>query len=200
MGFLPEDRASPRAAVPWSQPSPQECELIVKNRYSRHPLAPRAPVRAPLARGQSLAEFAIVLPLILTLFVAITDFGYYLYDYIGTQAGLRDGARAAMQARGDDAGTPVYSDDQIKQLIVRSHGPVNPIKQTAGATTISATNEITVYTQAAVDGDDFDGKFGSVTIYVEHTHNFLFPIFFVRDGAIKIKARIRVARIPGLCP
>lgn len=158
--------------------------------------SPRA--RVPSVRGQSLAEFAIVLPLILTLFVAITDFGYYLYDYIGTQAGLRDGARAAMQARGDDAGTPVYTDDQIKQLIVRGHGPVNPIQQTAGATTISATNEITIFTQPA--DADFDGHFGSVTIYVEHAHNFLFPIFFVADGTIKIKARIRVARIPGLCP
>jgi hypothetical protein len=170
----------------------------VKNCLSWLSPTPRAPVLGTSARGQSLVEFAIVLPLILTLFVAITDFGYYLYDYIGTQAGLRDGARAAMQARGDDAGTPVYTDDQIKQLIVRGHGPINPIQQTPGATTISATNEITIFTQPADPA--FDSRFGSVTIYVEHAHNFLFPIFFVADGTIKIKARIRVARIPGLCP
>lgn len=172
-------------------------EDLMRNRWGAA-LEGRRPARGVRSTGQTLAEFAIVLPFLLLLLIAIIDFGFYLYDYISTQAGLRDGARAAMQARNDDNATAVYTNDQVKQIISTGHGPISPIKWAAGATTISDTNEITIFTQPA--DTNFDGDFGSVTIYVEHTHQLLFPFFLWAGDGLKIKAKVTVARIPGLAP
>lgn len=103
-----------------------------------------------------------------------------------------------MQARNDDNATAVYTNDQVKQIISTGHGPISPIKWAAGATTISDTNEITIFAQPA--DTNFDGDFGSVTIYVEHTHQLLFPFFLWAGDGLKIKAKVTVARIPGLAP
>jgi Flp pilus assembly protein TadG len=47
-------------------------------------------------RGQSLAEFAIVLPLLLLLFMGVVDFGRAIYAYNTVSNAARDGARKAI--------------------------------------------------------------------------------------------------------
>lgn len=55
------------------------------------------------ARGQSLVEFALVLPLLLILVFGVIDFGMGLRSYISLTNAVREGARFA--AVGNPAGT-----------------------------------------------------------------------------------------------
>jgi hypothetical protein len=48
------------------------------------------------ARGQSLVELALVLPIILLLFMAIFDFGRAIFAYNTVSNAARDGARVAI--------------------------------------------------------------------------------------------------------
>lgn len=56
------------------------------------------------SRGQSLVEFAIALPLILLLFMAIFDFGRAIFAYNTVSNAARDGARVAIVDQRSTAG------------------------------------------------------------------------------------------------
>ena len=65
-------------------------------------------------RGAVMAEFAIVLPLLLMLVVAIIQFGFALNTQISIQAAAREGARAAAvgkdgQTAAENAAGPAQS-------------------------------------------------------------------------------------------
>ncbi len=53
-------------------------------------------------KGQSLVEFALVLPFLLMLFLGIAELGSALYDYLTFTAANREGARLASRGRFDD--------------------------------------------------------------------------------------------------
>jgi len=64
--------------------------------------APTAPIRslrrflprlAPRERGQTLVEFALILPLMLLLIFALVDFGRGFYTWLIVTNGAREGAR-----------------------------------------------------------------------------------------------------------
>jgi Flp pilus assembly protein TadG len=50
------------------------------------------------ARGQSLVEFALVLPMLLVIMFMITEFGRALFQYNVLEQATREGARAAVVA------------------------------------------------------------------------------------------------------
>ncbi len=52
--------------------------------------------------GQSLVEFALVLPFLMMLFLGIAELGSALYDYLTFTAANREGARLASRGRFDD--------------------------------------------------------------------------------------------------
>jgi Flp pilus assembly protein TadG len=53
------------------------------------------PRRSRRQRGNALVEFAIVLPLMLTLLMGILDYGWYLVVYLAASNGAREAARSA---------------------------------------------------------------------------------------------------------
>jgi hypothetical protein len=59
-------------------------------------------------RGQALVEFALMLPLLMTLMAASIDFGYLLFNYVSLYNGLREASRFASVAGYSD--TPQYYD------------------------------------------------------------------------------------------
>ena len=59
-------------------------------------------LRSRKERGQSLVEFALVLPFLLMLFLGIAELGSALYDYLTFTAANREGARLASRGRFDD--------------------------------------------------------------------------------------------------
>lgn len=134
-----------------------------------------------------MAEFAIALPLLLLLLVAIVDFGLYLYDNIGVQAGLRAASQVAIQAT--TAGAAIYPDDQIRRLVRDAHGPINPILD----------GEISIVRQAA--DPVFGGQFTSVTISINHRHEFMFPAFMLGGREfLLIGASLKSIMVPGFAP
>jgi hypothetical protein len=134
-----------------------------------------------------MAEFAIALPLLLLLLVAIVDFGLYLYDTIGVQAGLRAASQVAIQA--NTAGLAVYPDAQIRRLVREAHGPINPILD----------EEVTIVRQAADPA--FGGQFTSVTISINHRHSFMFPAFMLGGREfLQITASLKSIMVPGFAP
>jgi Flp pilus assembly protein TadG len=58
-------------------------------------MRPRRPA-ARRSRGQSLVEFALVLPIFLLLFMAIMDFGTAVFTYNSLTNAAREGARLAI--------------------------------------------------------------------------------------------------------
>jgi Flp pilus assembly protein TadG len=54
-------------------------------------------------RGQTLTEFALVLPILAVLLFAIAQFGVVFNDYISLTNGVRVGARKAVVSRRDPA-------------------------------------------------------------------------------------------------
>jgi hypothetical protein len=75
----------------------------MSNTYNGHRLFDRA---SRSRRGQSLVEFALVLPMLLVLLLGITDFGRVFQAGIVMEAAARNGAEAAAQeylqmSRGD---------------------------------------------------------------------------------------------------
>lgn len=125
------------------------------------------------------------------LVAAIVDFGFYLYDYISTHEGIREGARLAMQgtdrASPSDTGSPIYTEAQIKEAIIRGHGPVNAIQE----------SEITINTTDPDPAFGSSPPFQSREIIIEHTHNFLIPAFMFAES-VPIDSRIKTAVVPGL--
>lgn len=64
--------------------------------------------RAAGERGATLVEFAIVLPVLMTLIFGVVEFGITFNDYIGLRQGARDAARQAVVAEfGGVTCTPV---------------------------------------------------------------------------------------------
>ena len=53
-------------------------------------------IRRKRTRGQSLVEFALVLPILLILLLGILDFGRAIYAYNSVSNGARSGARVAI--------------------------------------------------------------------------------------------------------
>ncbi len=63
-------------------------------------------------RGQSIVEFALVLPFLMMLFLGIAELGSALYDYLTFTAANREGARLASRGR--------FDDDAVMERIVSS--------------------------------------------------------------------------------
>lgn len=60
------------------------------------------------SRGQSIVEFALVLPLLLTIMLGIINFGLICYNFINVNEAAREGARAvAVSGKRADATTAV---------------------------------------------------------------------------------------------
>jgi hypothetical protein len=65
-------------------------------------------LRAGDEGGATLVEFAIVLPVLMTLIFGVVEFGIVFNDYIGLRQGARDAARQAVVAEfGSVSCTPV---------------------------------------------------------------------------------------------
>lgn len=73
-------------------------------------------------RGQSMTEFALVLPILLLIFMGIFDFGRMIFLYSQLSNGAREGARYG-SVSGLDASDPQYLEcAEIRQAITNTFG------------------------------------------------------------------------------
>jgi Flp pilus assembly protein TadG len=85
-------------------------------------------------RGQALAEFALVFPILVLLLFGIIDFGWMLFNYSQLYNGLREGLRYG-SVSGYDATAQYLQCDTIR----------NQIMTLAGMSSVQATNITVTY-------------------------------------------------------
>ena len=72
-------------------------------------------------RGQATAEFAIVVPILLLILLAIFQFGLAFNDYLSLTDAVREGARKAAVSR-----HLVDPDEYVKEEVVKSGTDLGP--------------------------------------------------------------------------
>lgn len=110
-------------------------------------------------QGQVLVEFAIVLPLLLLLFYVLVDFGDLMMHHISVQTVLREGARVAVEHRGND--------EQVLEAMMTASS-LAPLKR----------QEISI-SRAPVQDANL-GPLTRVTLKVNHPHEYIIP--YLMDG------------------
>lgn len=68
----------------------------------------------PDAQGQSLVEFALVLPFLILLLLGVIEIGFMAFDYLSLSTANREGVRLASRAR--------FTDAMVAERIVSSSG------------------------------------------------------------------------------
>ncbi len=111
--------------------------------------------------GQSVVEFALVLPLLLLFFLGMVEIGTAFYDYITLASANREGVRLASRGR--------FEDETVLDRIVVSGGirePESGILENAFVTTGEDANLGIILTHFPIDED---GNLGDRTIVVTGT-------------------------------
>jgi Flp pilus assembly protein TadG len=81
------------------------------------PDASKPAVHKRRERGQSMVEFALVLPLLVVLLLGILDFGRAVFMYNGLSQAARDIARVTSVHRGDPLGSSSETDEVVDGLM-----------------------------------------------------------------------------------
>lgn len=107
-----------------------------------HPVAeahrPRRTKRGRDQRGSALAEFVVIVGVLLLTALAVFEFGRGLHTYVSVIQSAREGARAAMDS--------TKSDSAIQQIVVNAAAPISvsaTVTRTSGKTTVTATTNFT---------------------------------------------------------
>jgi Flp pilus assembly protein TadG len=107
-------------------------------------------------RGQSLAEFGLVLPILLLVMMGILDFGRAVFAYNTLSNAARDGARVAIVDQTVTAGVPAAAKEAADQAVGLGVDPATDVdvvyKEPDGTTDCPAhylgcTAEVTVRNQ-----------------------------------------------------
>ena len=131
-------------------------------------------IRRERTRGQSLVEFALVLPILLILLLGILDFGRAIFAYNSVSNGARSGARVAIvnqdidditaaveaEAYGLD-GVVVAFDDNVEGV------PDCPQANVECCPAIGCVIEVSVSTQYFPATPIFSQLVGSITVSSE---------------------------------
>ncbi len=113
------------------------------------------------ARGQSLMEISIMLPMLLIIVFGIVDFGLGMRSYISLSSGVREAARFA--AIGNPAGAPADCDGMTSTTV---YGTL------CAATDGLDLNELephVTYPNGYASGN-------SVVVSADYSHNFVTPL------------------------
>lgn len=104
--------------------------------------------------GQSMVEFALILPIFLLILCGIIDFGWLFYNQLSLNNACREGARYAVVNTAEDADTQaiidhienvtttVFSNDGV-DITIEYSSPADP---TAGDITVSMKADISFFT------------------------------------------------------
>jgi Flp pilus assembly protein TadG len=147
----------PRASAKWPTTDRPAASKTVSRARSR---------RRRRSRGQSLVEFAVVLPVFLLILSGVLDFGFLLYSRMTVINAARDGARIAISAA-DPTTIPSIARGQTVAagggLITNGDVTVSCIRPGGSCSFTSATS--------AAAGD-------SVKVVVTYTYHPFFPLLF----------------------
>jgi Flp pilus assembly protein TadG len=133
--------------------------------YYRHSSRPsRRTAGRRRTRGQSLVEFALVLPLFLLILCGIMDFGFLLYSRMTVINAAREGARVATTMTEDAAQIPGAVQSQVA----------------ATANGLAVSTDVCRVPQGGGGCAGFGGTEpgDSVRVTVNYSHHAFFPLIF----------------------
>jgi hypothetical protein len=117
--------------------------------------------------GQSLVEFALVLPIFILVLFAIVDFGMAFHAWITVTNSAREGGRlGAVHPALDAVGSPCYGQGSLSECIKEK------VRDTAGA--LGDELEITVTNADGVPGE-------SVVVDVSYNYSLITPLADIVD-------------------
>jgi Flp pilus assembly protein TadG len=126
------------------------------------------------ARGQSLVEFALVLPILLLIFMGILDFGRAVFAYNTLSNAAREGARVAIVDQTVTGGIPAGAQEAANQATGLGLDP--------------ATDVTVAYTEPAGGGCP-NRQLGCVaTVTAEHQFTAITPIIGNIVGPIDLSS------------
>lgn len=147
--------------------------------------------------GQTLAEFALVVPLFLLLVFGIIDFSRGLQSYVTIQEGARDGARYAVTGRDDCSGaSPETRPNCIAQAVkVRTQGLGN----TSNITVSTRSWAYPAYSDPPTENDPGQ-QCDAVEVEVHYDYTPITPVFKFFVSHIPMTAKERLVNEPyGTC-
>ena len=158
---------------------------------ARYRPRPRVLSRDHRSLGQSVVEFALVVPVFILLLLMAVDFGRLFFSYVQVTNAAREGAAYAAAAPTDTVGIQARA---LQETSVQGQAGEHPLVVTAScANTAGAA-------MACVQAPGGTGKGNTVTVHVEEPFGFLTPLMsqFVGPG-FQIGSSSTVA-VLGLAP
>ncbi len=152
----------------------------------------RTPFRGPRSHlGQSVVEFALIVPVFILLLLMAVDFGRLFFSYVQVTNAAREGAAYAAAAPTDTVGISARA---LQETSVQGQAGEHPLVVTASCANQAGT---AMACSAAPGGT---GQGNTVTVKVEEPFGFLTPLMSQFVGnAFKIGSSSTVA-VLGLAP
>jgi Flp pilus assembly protein TadG len=148
--------------------------------------------------GQTLAEFALVLPVVVLVIFGIADMARAMQSYVTLQVAARDGARYAVTGRTDCTGPAVQTREAcIEQQVADRTSSLN---NAASITTSFRSWDYPFYSDPAAEGDAGE-QCDAVEVEVNYTYQPITPIFrTLVSNSVEMRARERLVNEPfGTC-
>ncbi len=120
--------------------------------------------RRPRSRGQTLVEFALVVPVFFLVLCGIMDFGFLLYSRMTVINAAREGARVATPMTEDAAAIPSAVSDRVSAA--------------AGGLAVSTTTCRVPKAGGSCGGFGGAEAGDSVRVTVSYDHRVFFPLLF----------------------
>ena len=129
-------------------------------------------------RGQSLVEFALVLPIFILLLAGMIDFGFGFYSYMTVINGARVGAREAAINPGDTSGA-IESAVNAEVVALNSSLVTTSIQCETGSTW-------------AACGTSNDASGGTIAVTVSYAYHNIWPLPFAPTIPMSSTVQMRI--------
>jgi Flp pilus assembly protein TadG len=148
-------------------------------------------------RGQSLAEFAIIFPVVAWVVFGLVDMARAMQSYLTIQAAARDGVRYAVTGRIDCTGVAIQNRDNCIVQQVK-----NRVKDLNNASTITITYRSWDYPNYSDPPTESNAgeQCDAVEVEVNYSYQPMTPILKSIVSAVPMKAKERLVNEPyGTC-
>jgi len=148
--------------------------------------------------GQTLAEFALILPVIGLIIFGLVDMARAMQSYVTIQEAARDGARYAVTGRIDCVGPAIQTREACIVQAVKDR--TDHLNNAATITAIYRSWDYPTYADPAAESDAGE-QCDAIEVEVNYSFTPMTPIFkTLVSNSISMKARERLVNEPfGTC-
>ncbi|MEX0786633.1 MAG: TadE family protein [Dehalococcoidia bacterium] len=148
-------------------------------------------------RGQALAEFAMITPLLVILIFGFVDVARLYHSWVTIQGAAREAARYGVTGRED---CPIASDDRVSCIEYHAEERAQPLANIDTGLTVSVRSwDYPDYVDPAIEGDPGQ-QCDALEVQVEYDYSPSTPLADVLLGGVHLTARERLVNEPfGVC-